>query len=276
MGELGRLTSDYPSRSGEARACANPGSRHQAAQEGSLPVRSMLNIGACQGVDIRPNGMRLPDGLSYDSWHELGCQATRVASCSAWWLGDWLVYGEQNYGDRYKQAIADTSLNYQTLRNYVWVARTFPVSRRRDTLSFGHHIEVAALPDDEQDVWLAQAERSNWSRNRLRRELRAIRQTASSKRSTLARSLTMNVPAEQHDRWRSAAEQRNCAITDWIIATLDQAANEALTRDRKPGEPGDQGGGAITKYIDHEGLILNIRDNHADSCDTPAEEPWRP
>ncbi len=31
-----------------------------------------------------------------------------------------------------------------------WVARRFPVSRRRDTVSFQHHAEVAALPEPEQ------------------------------------------------------------------------------------------------------------------------------
>lgn len=94
------------------------------------------------------------------------------ANCSVWWLGDWPVYGEYAYSDRYKQALADTSLGYQTLRNYAWVARKIPLSRRRDALSFGHHAEVAALPDHEQDVWLTRAERSNWSRNLLRRGLR--------------------------------------------------------------------------------------------------------
>ena len=41
-------------------------------------------------------------------------------------------------------------LDYQTLRNYAWVARRFAMSRRRDTLSFGHHAEVPALPEPEQ------------------------------------------------------------------------------------------------------------------------------
>ena len=34
----------------------------------------------------------------------------------------------------------------------------FDLSRRRDKLSFGHHAELAALPEHEQDEWLDQAE----------------------------------------------------------------------------------------------------------------------
>lgn len=195
-------------------------------------MRPMLNFGVSRGVDIRPNGLGLPDGLSFDSWRELGCQVSLVANCSAWWLGDWLVYGEQAYGDRYEQAITNTSLGYQTLRNYAWVARKLPVSRRRDTLSFGHHAEVAALPDSEQDLWLARSERLNLSRKQLRRELRAARlpnrRISGAEEPVDTKALEIKVPIERHQRWQSAAERKNCSVADWIISTLDLAASEDL------------------------------------------------
>ena len=75
----------------------------------------------------------------------------------------WLVYGESQFKDRYEEAIRRTSLNYQTLRNYTWVARRFDLSRRRDNLSFGHHAEVAALDPPEQEFWLRKAEKYGWS-----------------------------------------------------------------------------------------------------------------
>jgi hypothetical protein len=184
------------------------------------------------GVHVRKDRLLLPDGMSFESWRELGSQVAVIANCSAWWLGDWLVYGEQAYGARYEQAIADTALSYQTLRNYAWVVRKFPVSRRRDTLSFGHHVEVAALPDDDQDVWLARAEQLSWSCNRLRRALQAAklasRRACEDEASAQTRAVKIDVPTERHDRWRSAAEQRNCSVADWIIATLDRAASDDL------------------------------------------------
>ena len=103
----------------------------------------------------------------------IGRQLEAVASSSAWCLGDWLSYGRAAYAGRYRDAVEQTSLDYQTLRNYAWVAGRFPLSRRRDTLSFGHHAEVAALPEPEQDFWLRKAGDLGWSRNHLRCEVRA-------------------------------------------------------------------------------------------------------
>jgi hypothetical protein len=184
-------------------------------------------------MHVRPNALFIPSEMSFDSWRELGSQVVLVANCSAWWLGDWLVYGEQAYGDRYEQAITDTSLGYKTLRNYAWVARKFPMSRRRDNLSFGHHAEVAALHDDEQDVWLGRAEHSNWSRNQLRERLRtaqsAHRPAAGGESLVHTRVLKIGVPTQRHDRWQAAAERKNSSVADWIIATLDRAATEDLS-----------------------------------------------
>jgi len=218
----------YPSSTGGTQDSDGSLFEQQTTSAGSLPVRALFNLGAFQGADVRPNGLCLPDGLSLDSWRELGCQICFVANCSAWWLGDWLVYGEQTYSDRYKRALTKTPLDYKTLRNYAWVARKFPASRRQDTLSFGHHAEVAGLPGDEQDKWLARASKSRWSCSQLRRELRVDRKTVSRALSTSSRSLKIDVSTELHDRWRLAAEQQKCSVADWIITTLARVASDEL------------------------------------------------
>jgi hypothetical protein len=101
---------------------------------------------------ISARGLQLPRQISFDKWVGMGRQLSGICSSSAWCLGDWLVYGEAAFNGRYRDAIEMTSLHYQTLRNYAWVARGFSLSRRRDTLSFGRHTEVAALPESEQDT----------------------------------------------------------------------------------------------------------------------------
>lgn len=118
-------------------------------------------------------GMRFPRQLSYERWKTIGHQLASVGKWSAWCLGDWLVHGEEHYNGRYRDAVDQSGLDYQTLRNYAWVARRFNLSRRRDTLSLAHHAEVASLPEHEQDFWLRKAEEARWSRNRLRKEVRA-------------------------------------------------------------------------------------------------------
>lgn len=122
---------------------------------------------------ITRRGLRLPGRMAFEKWLGIGNYLSEVMSASSWCLGDWLVYGEATFTGRYRDAIELTSLDYQTLRNHAWVARSFPMSRRRDRLSFTHHAEVAGLPEPEQDFWLLKAEQHAWSVKRLRREVRA-------------------------------------------------------------------------------------------------------
>ena len=98
-----------------------------------------------------------------------------IADSSAWCLGDWVVFGASRYSDRYLRAIEQAGLEYQTLRNYAWVARRFESSRRREALSFQHHAEVASLPEPEQDLWLQRADAAQWSKTELRRRISAER-----------------------------------------------------------------------------------------------------
>jgi hypothetical protein len=138
--------------------------------------RLAIGLSAQSGADhiLMPRmGLHLPQRLAFDKWVTIGQQLSAVRTSSAWCLGDWLVFGEAAFTGRYRDAIELTSLDYQTLRNYAWVARRFPMSRRRDKLSFGHHAEVAGLSEPEQDFWLRKAEDLSWSRNHLRREVRS-------------------------------------------------------------------------------------------------------
>src|SRR3954470_23447442 len=109
--------------------------------------------------------------LEFEAWREFGVKLGAYGNATQWWLGDWLVFGRMKYGRRYKDAIAATGLDYQTLRNYAMVARRFPPQRRHSALTFGHHAEVCALGDDAQDYWLDIAAAGGWSRNELRRRL---------------------------------------------------------------------------------------------------------
>jgi hypothetical protein len=174
-------------------------------------------------------GLRFAGALSFEGWERAGEQISRIVSSSAWCLGDWIVVGQSRFTDRYKQVIEAVGLDYQTVRNYAWVARRFELSRRRDTLSFQHHAEVASLPPEEQDYWLDRAEDRNWSRNRLRQEIRNSRSANAdsvSKASVLPRIV---VTQERIARWRATAEQMNMSLESWIISELDSAAGISLT-----------------------------------------------
>lgn len=167
--------------------------------------------------------LSLPDDLAVEQWQHIGKQIFLVMDASAWWIGDWLLFGKSKYPDRYRRAIEETELDYQTLRNYAWIARRFEPSRRRDGLSFQHHIEVASLPESERDEWLDQAEANKWSRNELRMRLRASRPES---RVAIESQVTLQIKAskQRKAKWEDAAGRIGCTLCEWATQVLDEAA----------------------------------------------------
>ncbi|WP_323136136.1 LmbU family transcriptional regulator [Streptomyces sp. NBC_01481] len=175
-------------------------------------------------------GLKIPATLSYNRWEKAGLHIFQIADSSAWCLGDWLVYGQERYADRYQTGVQAAGLDYQTLRNYAWVARHFELWRRRENLSFGHHAEVASLPAVEADGWLDRAEQQGWSRNQLRVHLRESRQgnlAATPARASLPR---ISAPGDRVERWREAASKVERDFEEWILVSLDRAAAHELDR----------------------------------------------
>jgi hypothetical protein len=172
-------------------------------------------------------GLQFPANVSFDSWQRAGVQIARIVDSFAWCLGDWLVYGQRRYADRYKQAVAAVGLDYQTLRNYASVARRVDHPRRRSTLSFQHHAEVAALSDAEQETWLSRAEQGGWSRNQLRQHLQAARRGQA--KGTMTTALPkLVVQNERMAKWRMAAARSSNQFEHWVATALDRAAAQEL------------------------------------------------
>jgi len=171
-------------------------------------------------------GLRLDDQLTFDRWREVGVKICGYCSASAWWVGDWLIYGQSHYGEHYKRAIDETGLDYQTLRNYARVARRFPLYRRRDNLSFQHHAEVCALDDQEQDFWLDAAADGRWSRTLLRARVRAARERPESRRPPIVVRLVVDLKRQQ--QWRDAAQENDQELDGWITEVLDREAAAIL------------------------------------------------
>jgi hypothetical protein len=191
-------------------------------------------------------GLQFTRRPSFDTWADIGRQLSVVLASSAWCLGDWLIYGQRVYQDRYREAVERTGLDYQTLRNYAWVARRFELSRRRDGLAFGHHAEVASLPEHEQDFWLRKAEQLGWSTSQLRREVRASLRERSDRPGTAVRAglsgasdpgqdglgqpprnlqmIQVKLTREQSQLCEEAASRLGLPLTAWAAQILDRAA----------------------------------------------------
>ncbi|MDQ1038997.1 hypothetical protein QFZ75_005413 [Streptomyces sp. V3I8] len=173
-------------------------------------------------------GLQLPAGLTFENWESAGRQLSGIVNSTSWWLGDWLVYGKDHYSDRYERGVRAAGLQYQTLRNYAWVSRRFPMDRRRAALSFQHHAELASRPVEEQERWLDQAEQQGWSTKQLRRAMRVAR--GEEARETLQADLTrrLAVPDNRLQWWHKAATQSGVELEQWVLATLDHAAGQVL------------------------------------------------
>jgi hypothetical protein len=179
-------------------------------------------------VRTSADSLHLRQGLGFDAWVGVGVRIARISNSSAWWLGDWLVYGERAYGRRYADALAMTQLDYQTLRNYAWIARRFEPSRRRAGVSFGHHAELAAQPTADQDLWLERAQRLHWSRNELRRQLRAAGRSRADAGHDQPHTVRVPLTTDRERLWRQAAAAADQNLADWIAAAADEAAQAAL------------------------------------------------
>lgn len=122
--------------------------------------------------ELSHSGLALPPGLPFQRWQEIGQTLARIDRAYRWWVGDWLNYGEQTYGEMYDEALATTGLDYSSLNQCKWVAGRVEFVRRRTNLSWAHHSEVAALAPGEQDKWLERAEANNWTRQQFREWLK--------------------------------------------------------------------------------------------------------
>jgi hypothetical protein len=163
-------------------------------------------------------GWEPPRQLDRREWLEVGRTLGRVGRYSRWWVGDWLLYGDQKWGEMYKEAGKVTGYNYGTLRNIVSIAQKFQLSRRRDNLSWGHHADIASLPPAEQEYWLDRATELGLSREDLRIELR-----------TAQRSGTRSDPGERDSAECGEHTVRcaNCGFEFVIRADAERATKAA-------------------------------------------------
>lgn len=136
-------------------------------------IEKAASLAGLECCTLSPQGLAIPDGLAFEEWEQIGQSLRQINGGVLWWIGDWLNYGEQRYGEKYSQALEATDYEYQTLRDAAWVSKEIGLSRRRDNLSWSHHREVAPLPVDEQSRWLNTAEAEGWSSRDLRREVKS-------------------------------------------------------------------------------------------------------
>jgi hypothetical protein len=111
--------------------------------------------------------------LAVEDWKLLGGTLSQHGNSLQWWTGDWWHFGYHHYGERKAMATAKTAFrnSFGTLMNWGYVAGRIETSRRREAVSFSHHVEVAKLEPDQQRHWLNIAAQEKLSVAKLRRRM---------------------------------------------------------------------------------------------------------
>lgn len=118
----------------------------------------------------------LPKDQTFDEWVETGRNLASANKVLQWWIGDWWAAGSHRYGERARVAASGIfGVEFQSLMDLASVCRAFPTSRRRETLSFTHHREVAGLEPTKADELLERAESDGWSTRDIRAEAAVFR-----------------------------------------------------------------------------------------------------
>ena len=140
--------------------------------------------------------LELPPDMSLEGWIACGQVLGSVEGSVQWWLGDWWAYGKHAYGERkafFEEGGLLKDMNFETVKQYGWVANKVAACERSHILSWYHHFVIADLPPDKQREWLARALEGDdgkpWSSNQLKA---AVKQAAA-----LARTQAADFDAQQ-------------------------------------------------------------------------------
>ena len=109
---------------------------------------------------------------TYEEWEAAFEWVQRVDKVSQFWVGDLLAYGDR-YGEMMSQVLEATEYAEQSCKNAKHVCATIPPERRKPSIGFAKHQEIAALEtEEEQDHWLNKCEQENLTREALRAQIK--------------------------------------------------------------------------------------------------------
>jgi hypothetical protein len=113
---------------------------------------------------------------NFEDWDSVGQYLRYIHTGTQFWLGDWINYGESNYGEKYAQAVDQTGYDLSTLQSYAWVSRQVPRSNRNEGVAFGHYVNgIAALNPDEQAKWVQKVVEDKLTQAQLKAQLAEAR-----------------------------------------------------------------------------------------------------
>jgi hypothetical protein len=195
--------------------------RPLSADGGEVPggLKGVVSVSAVKAA--------FAEGLTFDEWLAVGQRLLKFQESSAWWIGDWLVYGEWRYREKYRVAVERLQLSVDRIRDYAYVAGNVRPRFRRADLTFTHHRLVAKLGPAEQERWLERAATERWTKRELADALRQGRRQVTSAATEPCEQIRLSIASDRAEVWRRAAVHLGLDLKAWAAATLDAAAQSA-------------------------------------------------
>lgn len=142
----------------------------------ALPETALEQAGAViSGMSLQ---ILDPEKLTWAKIEQLGGFLGTLGKIYPFLVGDLILAVEEHFGENSPEASQLEALfphSPHTLKNYRWVSRAIPPTRRRD-VGFGIHEAVASLEPHERDHWLQVAEEQRWKREEMRGAIRGARE----------------------------------------------------------------------------------------------------
>ena len=197
----------------------------------ALERRRLLSL--VPGTVLTRVGLKIAEGLSEEEWERLVRLAFTLGNAFFFAIGDALYYGKHRHALRYRALMEEYELEFDRVREWVYVAGNVPEAIRREELYFRHHRAVAKLIPSKQERWLALAVERGWTTREL---IAAIAEAeaasdddagAGAERSAPLEQVRWTFPRERVERWREAAERSGVTFSEWVATALDEAAARA-------------------------------------------------
>lgn len=131
-----------------------------------------MNIGA---FTLAPARLVVNGHKSLEEWEQSARVLFDIQRSVYWWIGDMIVFGEQQFGDELYQ-VADDTVSVDMINRCVSVSREFPPNERHQALSWTHHQLVVPYKKPMQQALLKKAEDNKWSTQQFREYLSRVRQ----------------------------------------------------------------------------------------------------
>jgi hypothetical protein len=178
-------------------------------------------------AEFGPNYLRLQGDTPWEAYEKTVDSLLGANDALPWWIGDALLFGENKWGEMYTQAIQEKyQREYDTLRNYVYVARAYQFGDRSPNLSWTHHLRMAVLPEEQRAELMAEAQPQEGDK-RPRLSVRDVQERVRDLTSTEEERL-FKVPGSRPEQDNHLAAQKYPllryenfgAILDWQLDSM--------------------------------------------------------